>query len=271
MNMDTFREILLNSSGFARALLAFGCFCLLLTGTALAQETQLYFPQFVAGGGYFSQVTIVNPNPGTSQAATLKLADEMGSPLANVEFTVSGGQGSVKVHTNEAGELSWPVQPFGTTVLETEATGTLIVGSAIVTAPVEIDGVILFGGEFGLAGVQSSDEFSHGFMGPVEAHGSSVRTSIAIQNLESSALSLTLELLNQRGERQAVSDPIGIPSMGRVAKFVDELFADSGVDFSRFFGSVRLVSEEDVAAMMLQTRADQLATLPVTELPQVNP
>ncbi|HUV12628.1 MAG TPA: hypothetical protein VMY18_03230 [Acidobacteriota bacterium] len=271
MNMKTIRHMFRNVSGLTRVFLSLGLLCFLMMATAQAQEMQLYFPQFVTGGGYFSQVTIVNPNSGESKVVTLKLADEMGIPLANVEFTMNGGSGTFQAHTDTAGELPWPVQPFGTLVMQTKATGGQILGSAVVTAPVEIDGVILFGGNFGLAGVQSSDEFSHGFMGPVEIQGSAVKTAIALQNLENSAVSLTLELLNQKGERLALSDPINIPSKGRVAKFIDELFAGSGVDFSFFLGSVRLVSDDDVAAMMLQTRPNQLATLPVTELPRVDP
>lgn len=273
MTLYVFQQVFRNGSGIRRELASLGLLCFLLTAPAQGQETpdDLYFPQFVTGGGYFSQITILNPNSGSAQPVTLRLADEIGNPLSNVEFTLNSGSGAVQVHTDESGEVVLSIQPNGSLLLETESTGDQVLGSAVVTAPIEIDGVIVFGGDFGLAGVQSSDEFSHGFMGPVESVGSEVRTAVAIQNLENSSVSLTLELLSRGGEREALSNPVNIPARGRVARFVDELFADSGVDFSEFGGAVRLVSEEDVAAMMLQTRPDQLATLPVTELPQANP
>lgn len=265
------RRLYPDLSILVKAATGLGLLGFLLTAPLHAQETQfeLYFPQFAAGGGYFSQITMINPNPGQSGSVSLRLSDQDGVPLSDLEFLVDGGPSTIE--TNVDGEVAWTIQPSGTTVLETMWTGDLILGSAVSRCALEIDGVIVFGGDFGLAGVQSSDEFSRGFIGSVEINGSAIRTAIAIQNLEGSGVSLTLELLNQGGVRQALSPPIVIPLRGRVARFVDELFSGSGVDFSNFRGSVRLVSDEDVAAMMLQTRPGQLATLPVTELPREEP
>jgi hypothetical protein len=57
-----------------------------------------------------------------------------------------------------------------------------------------------------------------------------------------------------------------LPPNGQLARFPEEMFSGSGIDFSRFRGTLKVESPLSVSAMAIQARPGQIATLPVTPI-----
>lgn len=220
---------------------------------------QIYFPQFATGDGFFSEITLINPNAGTAATAQLVILEQDGQLLP---VTLNGNP--------TPGELEVVIPPNGRRILATDATGELVVGSVTVNSDQPLSGVIVFAGPFGLSGVQATDDFSDGFIGPAErelpsVRGRDVRSGIAIQNLEEESKTIVLELLDVEGTLLATAE-VNLPALGQTSLFVDEFDWTAAVDFTDFQGSIRVDTGDDLAAVMIQTRPGQFATLPVEDL-----
>ena len=219
-----------------------------------------YFPQFGNGGGFFSQSILLNAE--MDRTATVRIVghtDEGGPYLLGVGIP----------GTPEILDTLIEVPAHGLQVFETGPEGDLQLGTVTLSADAPVRGVVVFGGLFGLAGVQATDEFSHGFVGPVDTQLPAVRTGVSIQNLGSDPVSVSLELLDAGGAVVA-SGTLEIAGLGKVAQFIDEIEWDTVVDFSSFRGSVRVAGESNLSALMIQNRIvegiSQFATLPVVAL-----
>jgi hypothetical protein len=212
---------------------------------------RLYFAQFADGGGLFSQITLFNP--GQSEAtADVIINDREGEPFpVDLNGQVTNGTTSVDV-------------PAGGIVrLATDGLGTVTVGSVTVKSDVELDGVVLFGGSVGLAGVGSSQALENGFSAPIESNVAlEVSTGIAIMSLESEAATVELQLYGTEGNLLASAE-LAIPADGQRAQFVSEIDWDNPVDLSDFLGVLKGNSATKTAATVIQTRPDQFATMPV--------
>ena len=114
---------------------------------------RLYFPQFGNGQGLFSEIVLTSLALGIQTKVTINLRDDNGNPLT---VNLNGQQ--------VTGELSVILPPGGVLRFKSDGIGPLISGSVTVGAENDVDGVILFGGDTGLAGVGASPGFEHGFV-----------------------------------------------------------------------------------------------------------
>lgn len=221
---------------------------------------RMYFSQFGDGDGFFSQVILVNPSAERSARARIVGLTDSGEPfLLNT--------GGAPVVLDEVVDL----EAEGTSGFETSGAGPLQTGSVTVLSDAPLSGVILFGGDFGLAGVPAAGEFPNGFVGPVDVRlAENIRTGVSIQNLEEAPIEVVVDLLDASGVVVA-SALLEIPALGKEARFVEELEWDSEVDFELFQGTIRAAADGSVSALMIQNRlvggVSQFATLPVTERP----
>jgi hypothetical protein len=211
----------------------------------------LHFPQFGNGQGFISQIFLFNLDDTLSANARILGRTSQGDPF------VLGGQPLDQVVE---------VAPGGVLVLETSGTGALQVGSVIVTSDTPLNGVIVFGGAFGLAGVQAGPEFSQGFVGPVDTRlPQNIRTGVALQNLRQEDAVYPAQLVNGAGEVIAEA-ALEVPGFGQSPQFIDEIEWDRQVDFSSFQGTIR-VQGQGLSAVMIQNRlaggVSQFATVPV--------
>lgn len=215
-----------------------------------------HFPQFANGEGFFSRISLLNPDAENSVFARVVIRTDEGDPFPVVLNGTFAPNGIVELE----------VPPAGLRVFQTDAAGILETGAATVTSNARLGGVVVFGGTFGLAGVVAVEEFPRGFRGPVEAWGVAVRTGVAIQNPGDEEVIVELELLDSEGVVLATAE-VGVPAFGNLARFVDELDWDTVIDFSEFNGTVRAVAETPLGAVMIQNRLvdgiSQFATLPV--------
>lgn len=227
-----------------------------------AQETEpsrIYFPQFGNGDGFVSRLFLINPD--RSQGAQARIVGRTSSGLP-FELHPAEGEGDPLIL-----DLEVELAPGGTYLLETSGTGELQVGGLVVTSDIRLDGVVVFGGSFGLAGVQAADEFSEGLVGPVDHRlDENVRTGIAVQNLESFDVAFPTQLLNSGGEVVANAD-LTVPALGQLPLFIDEIPWDQPVDLGSFQGTLKIFGQ-GLSAVMIQNRivngVSQFATVPVT-------
>ncbi len=212
----------------------------------------LYFAQFGEGVGFFSQIILLNSGDSPVNGRMLVRRND-GSPLPARLNGALLADGALNVSVPPGGARSFVSSPEGTP----EA------GSVTVVSDGALVGVILFGGDFGLAGVGASPAFPTGFFGPIETNETTdINTGVAVENVSEANLSLTLELLDEDGVVVSESS-LELPPFGHAALFVTQLDWDPAVDFSDRRGALRVASNGPVAATMIQTRPGQFATFPV--------
>ncbi len=233
-----------------------------LGGTALFQRHGLEFAQFADGLGLFSQVVLFSLDDSAETQAHLVLLGDDGRARP-ITFTDSVSHEPVPAD----GVLDLSVPASGMRKLETDGSGSLTVGSVRVLSDRPLAGIVLFGGSSGLAGVGASTVSQSGFSAPLEvrkdAADETVDTGIAVTNLESRAIVLTLTLRNPAGVLLATTT-VELPALGHLAKFVGEFAGwNPTLDLTTFTGILRVSFEGRVAATVIQTRPGQFATMPI--------
>jgi hypothetical protein len=212
------------------------------------------FPQFVDGKDSPSNLVLVNPSAARTATGTAQLFDSSGQPLS------VGINGSM-----QEGSFPFSVPPLGIGVYTTGGTGNTTVGSARVSSDDPVGGTILFSGSMGVAGVGAANMAAH-LVVPIESDVSrGIYTGVALANPYYTELRLTLDLLDLHGDPiESARAAVSLPANGQIARFPEELFSGSAVDFSRFRGTLRVQSPLSMSAMAIRLKPGQYATLPVT-------
>ena len=207
------------------------------------QTLNSYFAQFANGVGLSSQIVLFNLNDRSAATGQLQILDDPGSDLA-VDLNGEMVNGIRDVSVPAAGLLT----------LRTDGMGDLQTGSVRLTTDRHVEGVVIFGGGVGLAGVGSSPKFPSGFAAPMQKNeAGGLNTGIAVTSLSEQDDLLDLTLLDSAGVTLAsASDPL--VAHGHKALFVDEIGWDSVVDFSDFSGTLEVSSQQPLTATVLQTR-----------------
>ena len=220
---------------------------------------ELYFAQFADGEGLlFSQIMLVNPTPTGTAEALLRLRNDDGLPLSvDLDGDIWAGEGEVLLPA------------AGSRFLRTDGSGPLSVGSVTVKSYEPLDGVILFGGAEGLAGVGASPVLAKGFLAPVEVTRASgiffVNTGLAVMNLRATGVKMTVHLRDQTSQEVATAEE-SVAGYGHLAQFVHEFGWSQDIDFDEFQGTLEVRVDGAIAATVLQTRPGQFATMPVIPL-----
>lgn len=220
---------------------------------------ELYFAQFANGLGLTSQLQLLSLNGETR--ARIGIRNNDGDPLS----LVLTGIGSAPAGE---GEMELVVPASGLISLQTDGLGNPVEGAVTVRSEQPLAGVLIFGGEFGLAGVDSSSALDNRFVAPVQSNAQAeANTGVAVQNLEEVEITFDAELLDPSGNLLA-NAVFSVPPNGHAALFVTQLDWDPVVDFTDFSGILRVSSRGlRFAATALLTRPSQLASLPVVAPP----
>ena len=227
-------------------------------GTVVELQALPYnFAQFGDGQGISSTLILVNPSVTDTAEGTVSLLNAEGSPiLANINGM------------DQAGSFSFNVPPKGASYYATGGSARLVVGSAQLVSSVPVNGTILFGGNFGLAGVAGVEPFAR-FLVPIEMNRAiGVSTGVAIFNSNRSPANVALRLRQASG----VFVPNGgvefaVNPNSQLARFPDELFSGRGIDLSNFRGTLEISSTLPVNGMAVRVSPGELATLPVIPIP----
>ncbi len=232
-----------------------------LTVELMTLGSFLNFAQFADGGGLSSEVTVTNTGS-EEETVVLLLRDYEGVDLS---FDVSDDQLTIP-GSAYTGRYEMTIPPNGVRILRTDGAGDVVVGSARLQASSNISGVIAFGGAFGLAGVGDSVALSEGFTAPMQTDQSrGLNTGVAVQNLVQSETTLTAELYSA-SQLVSTAAPIDLAPLGQKAIYVDQFEWDTEVDFTKFQGILKVTATGRTAATVLQTRPNQLASMPVKPL-----
>lgn len=217
----------------------------------------LYLPQLVNGAGFTSRLQLLSGNDDPTRVR-FEIRGDSGE-LSNIGF----GPPDVSISGEEA---TFEVPPRGLGVFETNGIGTILAASLTVISDQPLTGSLVFGGEFGLAGVDVAQEVSGKIRIPVQrVMELEYNTGVALQNLEEEGISLQVRLLDKEENLLATAPDLELAALGHRSLFVDDFTWQQEVDFTNFEGILEISSTDDrFAAVALLTRPGQLASLPVT-------
>ena len=147
----------------------------------------------------------------------------------------------------------------------TDGRGTLQAGTETVCSDEPLEGVILFGGSVGLAGVPSNSVLTSGLIAPMETSTEGfVNTGVALMNLREEELTLQLELCDEDRNVLATAQVV-LAAGAQLARFVTELAWDTPPNFASFSGLLKAAFTGRLAAIVIQTRGKQFATMPIAD------
>ena len=234
----------------------------------------VYFPHFADGGGWTTQVILVNPThaPISGSVQFFGPGSETEAAAPRTLTLADGRNGST---------FSYAIPPRSATRLRTaNPAGPLRVGSVRAVpdpghpAP---SGVSIFtfqkdGMTVSEAGVPASTSGA-AFRVYVEASGTpgqphSVRSGIALTNTSDAPTTVSLELTGLDGTATGLPESLTIPASGHIARFIDEFFPALTTPFS---GILRIASTApDIAAVGLRLAINQRHDILVTTTPPVD-
>ena len=232
----------------------------------------IYFPQYADGGGFTTEVVLVNPTNATISGTVQFWGQGSGeTPAEPVSLALDDG--------STGSEFSYLIPPRSSKRLRTaNPEGAPSVGSVRVTrgeGTSSPSGVAVFSfkpGEFTVseAGVAALP-VGTAFRLYVEALGTpgqvdSVRSGLAITDTSSSSNTITLELTSLDGTTVGEIEVLSLPPSGHISKFLDELFSLSD-DFS---GVLRVTSSSEIAIVGLRGRTNERGDFLLTTTPPSN-
>ena len=232
----------------------------------------IYFPQYADGGGFTTQVVLVNPTNATISGTVQFWGQGSGeTPAEPVSLALDTG--------STGSEFSYAIPPRSSKRLRTaNPAGATSVGSVRVTSTggtASPSGVAIFSfkpGEFTVseAGVAALP-VGTAFRLYVESLGTpgqagSVRSGLAITDTSSSSNTITLELTSLDGTTVGEAQVLSLPPSGHTSKFLDELFSLS----DGFSGVLRITSSSEIAMVGLRGRTNERSDFLLTTTPPSN-
>ena len=219
------------------------------------QTLNSYFAQFADGDGLSSQIVLFNLNEEAASTGQIEIRDDSGDLLSvDLNGEIVSGQGEISVPA--AGLLT----------LRTDGLGDLETGSVQVTVNRHVEGVVIFGGSMGLAGVGSSPKFPTGFVAPIQkSERREINTGIAFQSLSKEEGPLELTLLDHTGTTLATSSGM-LTARGHDAMFVNEFIWGTTINLSEFTGTLLVTATKPVTGTVIQTRSGEFSTMPVAPM-----
>ena len=231
-----------------------------------ASSDTVYFPHFAAGGGWATQVILVNPTdstitgtvgflgPGsdTVAASPVVLTLDDGSTGSDFDYSIPPRSSQRFTTSNPLGRVS-----------SGSVRATPIGGTA---AP---SGLVIFsfasgGKTISEAGVPALPKGS-AFRVYVEASGmpgqaGSIRSGLAITNAAATPSTVTLEVTHLDGSLAVPATTLALPPSGQIARFLDEIISLP----DNFSGVLRVTSTGDVAMVALRLRVNERGELKMT-------
>ena len=231
----------------------------------------IYFPHFADGGGWATQVILVNPTDSTITGNIRFFGQGSGTTAATlVNLTLVG--------TAIESSYSYSISPRSSQRFTTSNPASVSVGSVRVTPDVgstSPSGLGIFSFTTGgitvsEAGIPALPEGS-AFRVYVEASGTpgqvgAVQSGLAITDTSGTSNSVTLEVTNLDGSTVGAAVILSLPPSGQVAKFLDELVTLP----ANFSGVLRVTSTSDVAIVGLRARVNQRGDFMITTTSPTN-
>jgi plastocyanin len=244
--------------------------------SGLAIAGNLIFPQIAVGGGYTTDVFLMNPGNLTDAAGVLYFFNSDGLPLTLQYNGSATAQISVNVPKGSIQKLTLTILPDVLTVgwaIFITRPGTPnplpeIFGSVVYT---NVSGTNLLA-QIGVLGTRYSAGNFKRISIPIQVVDS-LSTGIAVVNAGSSSLNVTFELKDASGNivSRDTPQPISPLTPGEhIAKYITEIFPNVFPDVSPndFLGSLDLVTDGDgMVPLALILNGPVVSTIPVINVP----
>ena len=231
----------------------------------------IFFPQIGGGGGLSTTFTVLNPTEKVATAA-LRFYNDDGSPR---DFNLRGIPESAAFFELASGD-SRRLTAF-------DDSPNVTAGWAILESNTNIAGVINFDLRDGAGVLQSrvavlGTEKASKYAIPVQVNTAArLDTGVAIANVGSDPVTVTLRLMDSDGIERAVLVPLKmdpLPPQGHVAAFVTELFSDQ-LEIGNFQGKLVIEARKsvgisqgpgEISATGLVLKEGLLAAVPVVRI-----
>ena len=238
---------------------------------AASQET-VYFPHFAAGGGWVSQVILVNSldsmitgtvrflgsGSDTTAGSPVILTLDDGSTGSNFDYSIPPRSSQRFTTSNAFGALN------AGSVRATPSNGNAAPSGLVVFSYAQDEKTVAE------AGVPVSPKGS-AFRAYVETSGTpgqvgSIRSGLAIANVANTSNTVTLEVTNLDGSPADAPTQLSLPPSGQIARLLDEILSLP----DNFSGVLRATSTDDAAIAVLRFRVNEKSDLKVTTLSPSN-
>ena len=235
-------------------------------------EETVYIPHFAAGGGWVTQVILVNPTDSTIAGTVGFLGPGSGTAAASpVILTLDDGSTGSDFDYSippRSSQRFTTANPFG----ELNSGSVRAVPDSGNAAP---SGLVVFsyapaGKTLSEAGVPALPKGS-AFRVYAEASGmpgqmGSISTGLAVTNVADTANTVTLEVAHLDGSLAAAPEMLTLPPSGQVARFLTDIFSLP----DNFSGVLRVTSTADIAIVALRLRVNENGEIKVTTLAPSN-
>jgi hypothetical protein len=222
----------------------------------------MVFPHFADGGGWTTQIVLVNPTDSVL-TGTVQFLGQTGvaAPIA-----VNGQSGS---------NFEYSIPARSSQKLQTGGTSSEIVGSVRIIAAansVVPSGLAIF--SFRKAGITVSEAgvpagtAGAAFRLYAEAIGS-IQTGIAVANTSSNAATVAVEVTRLDGSSIGLTGTISIPANGQAAVFLNQVQGLGSLQ-TPLQGVLRLSSSAPIAATGLRSRYNERNDFLITTTPPTN-
>jgi trimeric autotransporter adhesin len=225
--------------------------------TALPNSGTMVVPDFADGGGWTTQILLVNPTS-AAMAGSVEFRNDAGA-LTNV--TVAGQTNSTFAYT---------VPPKSSQKIATSGTGSgggsvriLPAGGGAAPAPLAIFSYAPHGVTVTEVGLPANSGTA--FRVYVESYGNT-DSGIAVANSTAAPAAITLELTNLDGSTTGLPAPVSqnLPAFGHIAQFLEQFFPNMP---SQFKGLLRVsTTSTGISVAGVRTRVNERGDLLVTTM-----
>ena len=238
-------------------------------------DQNLIFPHFAVGGGYTTQVVLMNPGTATAVDGTLYFYHQDGSAL------------TVQVNGNPVSQLAVSLPAGSVRYIDlTPSSPDLVVGWGLFDVDAggspdprtHVHGSVIFtfssggttAGKVGVVTARYQTGMAHDWAVPVVA-GGTVNTGVAVVNAGAGEAVIAFRLKDTNGNvirnDATINPPLPAFVPGtQTARFVTDLFPD--VDFSNFEGYLEVVTQQEgLVVAGLLTDGALLTSIPVVMVP----
>jgi C-terminal processing protease CtpA/Prc len=222
----------------------------------------LVFPQFAEGGGWTTQIVLLNPTD-TILTGTVRLLDPPGTttgdsfaysipPRTSHKLQTPGTGGSAVVRSLRVVPAGGAA-PFGLAIFSFRNGATAVSEAAVPAAPA--------GNVFRVYAEASGDFKTHAI--------GSVQTGLAVTNTSSNTATLMLELFNLDGSAAGRAGTLSIPANGQLTSFLDQI-AELAPLQTPFQGTLRVSSPASISVTGFRGRYNERGDFLITAIPAMN-
>ena len=204
----------------------------------------LLLPQYVAGGGYSTEIVMTNPSATRTAQVSVSLTDLNARPLETSSLEIP------------------PLASAHFVGMQSPSSASLIIGTARINANARLSAYATITGGGTLATVYPAGQ-ARNVAFPIKQNGTEVQNAVALLNTTNQAATLTIALLNSRGE-EVTRVSRQLSANEQLSRFIDEFYPD--IRNGEFSGTVTVRSTVLIAVVALQMARSGITTIPVTPI-----